>query len=139
MSAIAPITIVDGKASPASHVFNPVQSVDPATYSRNGDASVPVVGQEKVLLSLKNGANTSEAVNRAKITLLIPVLETPAGGTPTGYVAPPKVAFFEQVNIEFLLPNRGTSDQRKDLRVMASNLLLNAQVVALVDTLEKPY
>lgn len=139
MSAIAPITVVDGQGTPVSHTFNPVQSVDPATYSRNGDTSVPVVAQEKVLLSLKNGANTSEAVNRAKISLLVPVLETPSGGTPSGYVAPPKVAYFIPANIEFLLPNRSTAAQRKDVRVMMSNLLLNAQVVALIDTLERPY
>ncbi len=139
MSAIAPITIVDGQGTPVSHVYNPIQSIDPATYSRNGDTAVPVVAQEQVLLSLKNGANTSEAVNRAKITLRIPVLETPAGGTSTGYVAPPRVAYFMQANIDLILPNRSTAAQRKDLRVLLSNLLLNAQVVSLIDTMERPY
>lgn len=140
MAAIAPIAVNDGQVVPVTHTFNPIQSVDPATYSRNGDGSVPVVGQEQVLLSLKPGDKTkSEAVNRTKITLRIPVLETPTGGSSSGYVAPPRVAYYLQVNVEALLPNRCTAAQRKDARVMTSNLLLNPQVVALIDTLERPY
>lgn len=137
MAAIASISIND--AVPGAHVFNPIQSVDPATYARNGVVGVPIVGEEQIMLSLKMGARTSEAVNRVKVTLRIPVLETPDGGSPSGYVAPPKVAYFGMVNIEFVLPNRSTAAQRTDLRVLASNLLLNAQVVSIVDTLERPY
>lgn len=139
MSAIAPIAIVDGQGTPVTHTYNPIQAVDPATYSRNGDTAVPIVGQESVLLSLKMGASASEAVNRAKMTLRIPVLETPDGGTSSGYVAPPKVAYYLQATVDLFLPNRCTSAQRKDLRILLSNLLLNSQVVSLVDTMERPY
>lgn len=139
MSAIAPITIADGQATPVNHIFNPVQTLEPVTFARNGDTSVPVVAQEQILASLKLAGRSSDAVNRAKLTLHIPVLEVPAGGTPQGYVAPPRVAYYNEVKIEFLLHNRSTAAQRTDLRVLAKNLLSNAQVVALVDTLEKMY
>lgn len=139
MSAIAPIAIVDGQSTPVTHTFNPVQSVDPATFKRNGDTAVPVVGQEQVLLSLKVGNNSSDSVNRARVTLRIPVLETPGGGTPSGYVAPPKVAYYLQATVDMFLPNRCTAAQRKDLRILMSNLLLNSQVVGLIDTMERPY
>lgn len=139
MAAIAPIAIQDGQGTPVTHTYNPVQTADPATYLRNGDTSVPVVGFEQIMLSLKNGANTSEAINRAKITLRIPVLETPDGGTPSGYVAPPKVAYYLQANIEFLSPNRSTAVQRKDLRVLAMDLLTDSQVISLIESMERPY
>lgn len=140
MAAIAPIAVNDGQGTPVTHTFNPIQSVDPATYSRNGDTAVPVVGQEQILLSLKSADKaSSDAVNRAKITLRVPVLETPSGGSSSGYVAPPRVAYYLQVNVEALLPNRCTAAQRKDIRVMMANLLANAQVVSLIDTLERPY
>lgn len=139
MSAIAPIAIVDGQSTPVTHTYNPVQTQDPVTFRRNGDISTPVIGQEQVLLSLKMGANVSEAINRSKVTLRIPVLETPDGGTSSGYVAPPRVAYFLQATVEFLLPNRCTAAQRKDLRVLTSNLLLNTQVVSMIDTLERSY
>lgn len=137
MAAIASISIND--SVPGAHVFNPIQSVDPATYARNGVVGTPVVGEEQIMLSLKLGARTSEAVNRVKVTLRIPVLETPDGGTPSGYVAPPKVAYHLMCNAEFVLPNRSTAAQREDLRVLMGNLLSNAQVVSLIEDLERPY
>lgn len=138
MAAIAPIVINDGQATPVAHTYNPVQTGD-ATYKRNGDSSVPVVGFESVVLTLKDANGSSEAVSRAKATLRIPVLETPAGGTGTGYVAPPRVAYFMMATLEFILPNRSTAAQRKDLRVLSANLLANSQVIALLEGLERPY
>lgn len=138
MAAIAPIAIQDGASTPVTHTFNPIK-MEPATYKRNGDTAVPPVGQEELVLSLSGGGVSSEAVNRAKLSLRIPVLETPAGGTGSGYVAPPKVAFYLQANVEFLLPNRSVGQQRKDLRKLVQNALNDAQVVALIETLEKPY
>lgn len=139
MAAIAPIAIQDGQGTPVTHTYNPVQTADPATYLRNGDTSVPVVGFEQIMLSLKNGANTSEAITRAKVTLRIPVLETPSGGAPSGYVAPPKVAYYLQANIDFLLPNRSTAAQRKDLRVLLADLLGETQIATMVEAMERPY
>lgn len=136
MSAIASITINDGKSTPEAHVFNPI-ATDPATYHENGVAGIPVVGESAIAVSLKRA--NGDAVNRAKLSLRIPVLETTSGATYAGYEAPPKVAYYLQASVEFLLPNRCTADQRKDLRVMLSNLLLNSQVVSAVDSLEKPY
>lgn len=136
MSQIASITINDGKATPVAHTFNPTQSVPP-TYNENGVANQPVIGESTVTINLKRG--NGDAVNRARITLRIPVLETTSGGTYSGYEAPPKVAYFNQITVEALLPNRSTPDQRKDLRVMMANALMDAQVVSAIDQLEKPY
>lgn len=135
MAAIAPITINDGKATPVAHVFNPIQS-SPPTYHENGNAAVPIVGENEILISLKKGNGT---IQKAVVTLRVPVLEVQSGSSYAGYEAPPKVAYYMQANIEFFLPNRSTPAQRKDLRVLAANLLANAQVVSLVDSLETPY
>jgi len=136
MAAIASISIND--AVPAAHVFSPI-TTNPASYRKNDVTSVPVIGEESISLSLKAGNSTSESVNRVKIALRIPVLEVPEGGTPSGYVASPKVAYSLQANIDLILPNRSTAAQRTTLRTLLSNLLQNAQVVALVDKMEQPY
>jgi hypothetical protein len=137
MSAIAAITINDGQATPVAHTFNPIQT-DPASYRENGSASTPVIGQPAIDINIKQ-ASGSDAVNRAKVSLRFPVLETVSGESYAGYVAAPKVAYFLQANVEFLLPNRSTLAQRKDLRVLLMNALANAQIVSVVDSLEKPY
>jgi len=138
MAAIAPISVLDGKATPASHVFNPVR-VDPATYRNNSDIGVPALAQESLVLSLSDATASSDGVQRAKVSLAIPVLEVPNGGTGLGYVAPPKVAFILRYNGEYILPNRATGAQKKDLRVLAMNTGANAQVVAMIELGEKPY
>lgn len=135
MSAIAPITINDGKATPVAHTFNPIATVPP-TYHENGDADVPVIGENEILISLKKGNGT---IQKAVLTLRVPVLEVQSGSSYAGYEAPPKVAYYLQANVEFFLPNRSTPAQRKDLRVLTANLLANAQVIAAVEALEVPY
>lgn len=139
MAAIAPIALVDGQGTPVTHTYNPVMTGEKAMYKRNGDSAVPVVGFESLELGLKDANTSSDAVNRVKITLRIPVLETPTGGTPSGYVAPPRVAFTLMCNVEFILPNRSTAAQRKDMRILTSNALLNTQVAAVIEALERPY
>jgi hypothetical protein len=135
MAAIAPIVINDGKATPVAHTFQPV-ATNPPNYRENGNAAVPIVGESESLLNLKRG---SGSVQKAVVTLRVPVLETQSGSASSGYEAPPKVAYYLQANIELFLHDRTTGDQRKDLRVLASNLLKDAQVLAMVDKLEHPY
>lgn len=138
MAAIAPISVLDGKATPVAHVYNPVR-VDPATYRNNSDTSVPALAQESLVLSLSDATSSSDGVQRAKVSLAIPVLEVPNGGTGSGYVAPPKVAFILRYNGEYILPNRATGAQKKDLRVLSMNTCANAQVIAMIEVGEKPY
>lgn len=139
MAAIAPIAIQDGQATPVTHTFNPVQTVPP-TYSRNGVAGTPTVGEEQLMLSIaRKTGGAADAINKARLTIKVPVLETLAGGTVAGYEAPPRVAYYLQANLEFLLPARSTEAQRKDLRVLLKNLCLDTQAVNLVDKLEAPY
>jgi hypothetical protein len=135
MAAIAPITINDGKATPVAHVFNPIMTVPP-TFRENGNTAIPVVGENEIVLSLKKGNGT---IQKAVVTFRVPVLEVQSGSSYSGYEAPPKVAYYMQANVEFFLPNRSTSAQRKDLRVFTANLLANAQVIAMIEALETSY
>lgn len=138
MAAIAPITIADGKTPTAeSHVFNPIASVPP-TFRRNGVPGQSLVAQERMMIKVVP-AKTPSGVSRVQLQLVIPVSEVPAGGTGTGYIAPPAVAHEMTFKGEFLLHQRSDLIGRKDLRILASNLLKDAAVVSAVDSLEQPY
>lgn len=78
-------------------------------------------------------------MNRVRVVLALPALETVTAQNSAGYTAAPKVAYTNQVSVDFILPNRGTAQQRKDLRVLLSNLLANAQIVDMVENLNRPY
>lgn len=135
MAIIAAIVVNDGASTPAPHTFNPVATSPKAMY-REGISNLPLVGQGQVMIGT---GVPGAAVQRVKLTLALPALETATGANSDGYTAAPKVAYTNTVQVEFLLPSRGTAQQRKDLRVMLSNLLLNAQVVDSVDNLNAPY
>lgn len=137
MAAIAAITINDGQATPVAHTFNPIET-SPPYFRENGNATIPADGQNDISLVLRP-AQGMNGINKAVITLKVPVLETVSGSTVGGYTPAPALAYYMQAKVEFLLPARSTGAQRKDARVMLANLLANAQVVALVESLEKPY
>lgn len=136
MAQIANIVVADGASTPVNHTFAPVSSAPVAVY-RESQATLPIVGQGRVELSNRSGANAS--LQRVKISLALPALETISGENAAGYTAAPKVAYTNVAVIDMMLPARGTVQQRKDLRLMLSNLLKDAQVVDLIDNLNVPY
>lgn len=138
MAAIAPIVIADGATTPVPHTFNPKQSSPIAGYRRDGVAGQAVVAQERISMKV-TPAKTINGVNRVMVQLVVPVSEVPSGGAATGYVAPPAIAHEMKVNVEFFLHQRSDNVGRRDLRVLLSNLLKDAQVVGIVDNLEAPY
>jgi hypothetical protein len=137
MAQIASITINDGAATPVAHAFNPIKS-SPPTYRRNGVSGQSVIAQERLMINTVM-AQAVNGVNRVQLELVLPVVEVPAAGTATGYVAPPAIAHEERVKVEFFFHNRSEKAGRKDLRVLLMNLLANGQVVSAVDDLEAPY
>lgn len=137
MAQIASITINDGQAAPVAHVYNPITSVPPQ-YRRNGVAGQSVIANERLLMQTIL-AKTVTGVNRVQMELVVPVVETPAGGSASGYVAPPAIAHEMRVKVEFFFHQRSEKAGRKDLRTLLSNLLSNSQVVSMIDDLEQPY
>ena len=136
MSQIANISIADGKSTPVVHVFGPVTSAPEAMY-REALVGLPLLGQAVVSSALKSAANAP--MQRVRVKLSLPALETATGQNASGYTAAPKVAYSNDVIVDFLLPSRGTPDQRKDLRVMLSNLMKDPQIIDLIDNLSPQY
>jgi hypothetical protein len=137
MAQIASISINDGQSTPVAHVFNPIMSVPP-TYRRNGVSGQAAVANERLLIQTVL-SKTVNGVNRLQMELVVPVVEVPAGGSSSGYVAPPAIAHEMRVKVEFFYHQRSVKEGRKDVRTLLINLLQNAQVVAANDDLEQPY
>lgn len=128
MAAIANIAILDGAGSPATHTFTP-RSTNPANY-RNGSSvgsASGIVYDETIIVDVSVNPN---GVSKVKLSLMTPQLPVPANSIP---------AYYCTAKVEFLLPQNATTQNRKDIRVLMSNLLLNAQVVDAVDNLAYPY
>jgi hypothetical protein len=137
MSAIAAIVISDGQATPVAHTFNPVASAPNAFY-RESQSGLALIGQGRISTPVKF-SQSGDGVNRVTVKLELPALETITAQNAQGYTAAPKVAYTNTAFVTFLLPGRGTAAQRKDLRVLLTNLLANAQVVDLIENLNVQY
>lgn len=135
MSAIAAITIADGKGSPIDHVFQPIASGFDSLY-RTQNSVLPLIGQEIVRTSIKK---VNPNVQSVIVAIELPALETATDANSSGYTAAPKVAYTSRATVTFMLPNRGTAAQRTDLRVLLKNLLANAQIIDVVDNLTPAY
>lgn len=137
MPQIAAIAINDGVTpTPVSHVYNPMQTTPPL-YKRNG-VDVAAIAMEQVSVKRVDPKNANGAY-QIEVELVIPVMEQPSGQASSGYVAPPAIAHSLRFKGVFYVHGRSLQAQRKDLRVLAANLLQNSQIASVIETLELPY
>lgn len=134
MSAIAALAISDGAVT---HTLNPIKS-GPESMWRDTLAGQPVIGQPTVGAVVKHDI-TSKGLNRIRLSVVVPVLETATAQNAQGYTAAPKVAFTIQMNTDFILPSRSTAAQRTAARNLLANTLVNGQVIDIVDNLNVAY
>jgi hypothetical protein len=123
MAAAANIVLNDGQATPVAHTFEPVRvAPDLVTYHDKVDGIV--AGYRSITLgrrlpSAQNGNGKSSGRIR------MPILETAATAA-SGFTPGPTVAYSLACNIDSIIPDRATLDERKDLYAYATNLLAEA-------------
>lgn len=128
MPALAPIVINDGATTPVAHTFGPVTS-DGQKALLKERIGVPIAFP---------GLSTSvrPPVAQGDIYKLTFVLTLPQTVLVDGVT---KVDHTLTAEVNLMMSNRSTEQNRKDLRVMVSNLLLNAATVTMIEKLEPQY
>lgn len=127
MPTMKNITLLDGKTTPASHVFTP-QRIDQQEVAQFRErVAGRLLGQPELSVQLREQKNGLNAVD---LRLALPTVTTVTGddGIPRSVVA-----YTNSVFVNLKLPMQGSTQERKDLRVMLSNALLNADVAAVID------
>jgi hypothetical protein len=138
MPAIAPLTLADGQATPVNHTFSPV-NIDAAGVARWADRSGGIAIGYPVF-SYSNKVPTKGSRNyRLTMKVSTPVLEQTSASTATGIQPAPIKAYEPLCNIEFVLPERSTLAQRKDLLAYVRNVLANTIVTTGVQDFESIY
>lgn len=137
MAGITNLVINDGASTPVVHTLNPITS-GTNTFWRDSVANVPIVGQigTRIMSKIDQGSG----LNKVKIVIDVPSLEVITGtSTQSGYQAAPKVAYSNKVVVDFILPSRGTLQNRKDLLALLKNALADIQVEESITILAPPY
>lgn len=135
MSAIAPLTINDGATTPVAHTFGPAPDVAsslPAWVDRSGGISL---GFPRITMSMRQPTKTARSF-KVMVKIVTPVLEVTSPSTASGIQPAPTLAYNLIANIEFVLPERSTLQQRKDLFAYTKNFLANAVASAAIQDTE---
>jgi len=122
--AFAPITINDGQTTPVGHTFDTLDhGNDNWTWRETGTTSLLGAGPVTLArLKVKGGQ-----LEKWRIKVYMPALETATGQNSDGYTAGPKLAYSLTSVMDFIMPMRSTAQQRKDIRAYAYNLLNQVQ------------
>lgn len=135
------IVLADAQATPVNHTFVPIGRDKNGVYWFEDQSQANAIGYWKIAVELSKPPtpvaqqNSSGRTIRAKISLHEPVLETVSNNTVSGIAPAPTVSYVPRSFTDFVLPERSTLQNRKDLRKMMASLLGDAQVTAVVESL----
>jgi hypothetical protein len=144
MSAVTSIVLNDALATPVAHTFVPIGPDQTGTWWFEDQSASSPIGYNRISMSLVRarnpapGANAGERIARVKVGIHTPKLES-LGNNSAGITPPPTIAYIPRCNIEFILPERSSLQDRKDLRKFADFLLAEAQLTAMVEALQSIY
>ena len=140
MTAFANITINDGQATPVAHTFSP-RKIGADGVAKWQDLSGGIaVGFPTLTAQIREPIRGSKVPTyRVTIRLQVPTLETISNSTVSGILPAPTKAYDTGAELVFLLPERGTTAQRKDVVAYAKNILSQADIVAMLNDLSFVY
>lgn len=144
MTIATNIVLADAQATPVNHTFIPLgrDTVDPTSYWFVDQSQANALGYWKIRVQIKQpsmtvgpSATSANRVYRYNITLFEPVLEALSNNS-AGYTPAPTVAYTPRAEINFVLPERSTLQNRKDIRKMTALLAADvANITAVVENL----
>jgi hypothetical protein len=145
MSAVANIVLADAQGTPVNHTFIPLgPDANGVWWFEDQSQSTPI-GYWRISAELKRtpppasgDSSSKNRVNRVKLSMHQPALET-LGTNDNGITPPPTVSYIERSNQEFILAERDSLQNRKDLRKMSMNLLNDTQIVSMIESLQNVY
>lgn len=125
MAAHAPITVFDGQATPAAHVFAPESNdkekgIYTAVWRESTLTALPIAAQPTFTMTesvLRSG------IKPAMLKLRIPRMEVATGSANDGYTAAPKIAFYDEIIVTYNRHPRATLQNSRDVHQMMANLL----------------
>lgn len=135
------IVIADAQATPVNHTFVPIGRDKNGVMIFEDQSQANAIGFWRLTVDLKrppapNGKASSEGRSyRARVELSEPILETVSNNTVSGISPAPTVSYTPRAFCDFVMPERGSLQNRKDLRKMLALALADTQVIATVETL----
>ena len=141
MPNLVNIVLADALATPVNHTFIPLGADDKGIQWLVDQSQPNAVGYWRISLQTtaplppKAGESSDGRTFRVRVGLHEPVLETNGDSSMSGILPAPTVAYIPRAFTEYVIPERASLQNRKDLWKMAGNLIDNAQIQAAVEQL----
>jgi hypothetical protein len=138
MAAIANLTLTDDAATPVNHTLSPqpdILSGIAAWVDRSGGIAL---GYPKATFSMRSPTKASRAY-KVSARLVTPVLEVTSPSTTTGIQPAPTLSYNLIMNMECVLPERSTLQQRKDIFAMFKDYIQDDVIKNAVWNFEPVY
>lgn len=138
MAQATSIILADALATPVNHTFTPVGPQKDGFFAFEDQSASSPVGYNRIEVRGRRTGNTSSGdagsrSYRIELRVKTPKLETIATSD-SGFTPPPRVAYVPAVEVSFVISDRGTLQDRKDIRKYISGLLANSQIVDLIES-----
>jgi len=144
MSAVTSIVLNDAQGTPVAHTFIPLGPDSNGVWWFEDQTGTSAIGYNKISLQLvrpktaSSGSNAGDRTSRIKVGIHTPKLETVATND-AGLTPPPTVAYVPRVLAEFILSERSTLQDRKDIRKYMDFLMAETQLTNMVENLQNIY
>lgn len=141
MPAIASIAVQDGEATPVTHTFEPAKTTADYALYEDRDAGI-YIGNKKFTMTLDRPTGNGNVGNRnlkLRLKLEVPRLEVLSNSTVSGIAPAPTVAYRHVAELVMTLPERGSKQERINVRALFRNILGHAQVLGAIDDLSIAY
>lgn len=144
MPSAADIVLADAQATPVNHTFVPIgrDIKDPTTFWYEDQSQATPLGYWRISVKTVRPPVTNTPGASANRTYRVvvgmhqPILETLSNNTASGIVPAPTLSYAPRSFTEYVMQERATLANRKDLRKMTWNLQNNAQIVDIVENLK---
>lgn len=143
--ALANIVLADAQATPVNHTFVPLGVDKNGVLWFEDQSQASPVGYWRISYAVTRplpaaaGQSSKDRVVRVKVGLHEPILENVTNSTVSGISPAPTISYVNRTNKEFILAERSSQQNRKDLRKMSWNLENEAQFINMVENLIFPY
>lgn len=138
MAARGNITLTDAESTPINRVYKPSQNRPGDPLSWRDSMQTIYAGQAKLTL-VQRMADAKAKTTKVQWRLETPILEQTSPSTSTGIQPAPTVAYIPLVELDFVLPDRATLQDRKNLLSMVRDLIDEAIVTSQVHDLDMIY
>jgi hypothetical protein len=143
MPAFGNLVINDGAGTPLAHTFSPTSRSPDGVCVWHDRSVANAIGQHYVVHKHKapgpvqRGGEASDSQRNYAIDWHFTwiTLESTSAATGTGIPPAPTVAYINRMNVTGKFPERGTSQERKHVRMFTVNGLQHATVVDTIENL----